>query len=125
MSRTGATTRTHGVAKTSVPRIGGTRASGGEDRLDGGEEDLQAEEAAERARDGALEDLDLVGVSRRDHAVHPGEDVLAVGKHVEAEDDDEDERAEDRSRHLRGATYGGGRRVHDRLLDLLVDLGEV
>ena len=61
-----------------------------------GEDELGAQEAAERARHGALEDEELVLVPIRDDAVHLGEDPVAVDDHVERQDQDEDERAERR-----------------------------
>ncbi len=87
-----------------------------EDRLDRRQDDLGTEEPAECRGDGALEDLELVAEAARDDALELGEDRLAVGEHVQAEDDDENERSEDGERHLgnlpEGGRCGGG---HGRL----------
>ena len=55
------------------------------------------QESAKRRRDRAFEDLRLLRVSVRDDPIHPCDDRRAVGEHVEAEDDHEHERPEDRN----------------------------
>ena len=121
---------THSGAKIAVARMGGMSASGGpkngisiarveavtmrkpygssshddhdrrQHRLDRGKDDLRAQEAAEGGGHRALQDLELVAVPARHRPLELGENRLAVGEHVQAEDHHQDERSEDREGHL-------------------------
>ena len=141
--------------KIATAAIGGTRASGGPKKgtsiasaeaapmkkpygrssrtttatvsagLDGGQDELGAQEPAERVRHRALEDLELVGVAGRHHPFHLRDDPGAVGEQVEAEDDDEDEGAEDVDGHRRHVTEHRSRRARHGRLHVAVELHEV
>ena len=93
--------------------------------LNGRQDHLGAQESPERRRDGPLEHLCLVRVPTRNDPIEAGQDALAVGQHVQAEDDHEEKRSEDRDRDRRRLPQRRPDHLNGGRLHVAIEAGEI